>query len=184
MLLSYLSGGYVTRYGVTTVIGLSLFLGFTACRGLKADRRVGAMLLLVFGGWFVLKSMGAIRAQAAATGTAVLTVPLGQPLRDSEWMRALRESSLPILVTPTVFFTELQHDAPSDVKRRIVYGTDVELALKYDRITTGDVGLILFSSRLPLNVMPLRDFLSRNHHHFLICAEMSESDMAGSCPSG
>jgi hypothetical protein len=168
VLLSCISGAYVTRYALPVVAGLPIFLAFALCRALKASRRLGAAVMLVFVCWFLLKSVTSIRAQASENGG--LQTRLGQPFQETAWMRALARSPLPVLTTPAVFFMELQHYAPESVRSRIVYGADVQLALKYDGISTGDTGLLLFARRLPLRVSPYTEFLARNPH-FLLCAE-------------
>ncbi len=172
-LASYILGTYVYRYTLYAIAGISIFLAFGLCRALKGDRVAGIALSIALVGWFGLKGATTVHNAMAVNGG--LRTPLAAPYQNSEWMRALEGSSLPVAATPAVFFLQLAHYAPEPVRGRVVYAGDHALALKFDHADTGETNLFRYARLLPIDVVEFNDFVA-GHRHFLLAAETTYSN--------
>lgn len=172
--LSFLAGGFVGRYVLASAAGLAIFLAFGICRALKSERLAGILLATVFAGWFAYKGVTKIKMQAAANGG--FATPIAAPLQNAPWMRVLEETdtSLPVAVVPAVFFLQMQHYAPKQVRGRMVYLSSEKYALQFEGIYTGETNLIQFARLLPVHVADYDTFVTANRH-FLICAETTNA---------
>jgi len=167
-LSAYVLGAYVYRYTLYAIAGISIFLAFEMCRGLKGDRMAAVVLSIALAGWFAAKSATTVHAAMVENGG--IRTPLAEPYRNSAWMKALEGSSLPVMATPAVFFLQLQEYAPAEVRPRVLYAGDHALALKIEHSDTGETNLFSFRTMLPLRVEEFNDFVRANPH-FLLAAE-------------
>ena len=161
-------GAFSERYILPCVAGIAILLTFALCRAFRGDRLVGTVLTLFFLGWFVFKSTGELRSQRASNGG--LGIPLGQPLRNANWVSDLGRSDLPIAVAPAVFFMTVQEYVPEGIRARVHYLANQEMARLYGDIPSNDTNLIRFSQALPLPVVDFQTFVT-GQRHFLIVME-------------
>lgn len=168
--LSYLVGTYVLRYTLYSIAGISIFLAFEMCWALKGDRVAALALSVALIGWFASKSATTLHGQMAENGG--LRVALGEPYRQSPWMGAIKEGSLPVMATPAVFFLQLQQYAADAVRPRVVYAGDFDLARRFDHSANGETNLFRFRRMLPIRVEQFNDFVAA-HPHFLLAADTS-----------
>lgn len=158
-------GTYVWRYTLYSIAGISIFLAFAMCAGLKADRLAALILTVASLGWFASKSATTVSSQMAEGGG--IRTSLGRLYRSSPWIRALEGNSLPIMASPAVLFMPLQYYAPESVRRRVIYAADRDLGLKYTGSDTSELNMIRFSWMLPLRVVAFNDFVAANRHFLL-----------------
>jgi hypothetical protein len=166
--LSIVSGGFVPRYALAAVGGVTILLAFALSRCLKGQPFAATIMTLFFLAWFIMTSVNAIRAQAAQNGG--LGTPLGSPLQTSTWVRELEKSDLPIAATPALFFMKLQYYASAEMRRRVHYLSDEQMAQRFHGLATTEMNLVRFRRGLPLRVIDLSDFISQNPR-FLVCLE-------------
>jgi hypothetical protein len=94
-----------------------------------------------------------------------------RPLENQSWMKAIeKESDLPVVINPAVFFLHFQHYSLPEVRERAFYLTSLVDAMKYDGTDTGDRNLQFFHRRFPVQVAAYDEFVS-THREFLVCAE-------------
>ena len=170
MPMFFVMGSFVSRYVLYTIIGLTVALTILAYRASRADRVLGAALLLVFVGWYLLKAPSSIRSNIAQRGGNLFGE--AHPFEDTTWMPRIERSDLPILATPAVFFLQLQHYAAPEVRKRILYAYDKNESLRYTGTSTGELNLQILSRVTPVQAIPYDSFITRNNH-FLVCAEMT-----------
>lgn len=166
--LSYFSGAYVERYSLPAFAGIVLYLTMLAWRRSSGDKVIALLVASVFLAWFVLKAPATVRRQMGETN--------GYPFRTSEpfaakpWMTALAEGELPVVTCPAVFFLQIQHYAPANVRPRLRYLASRSYAKELEGMDTGDANLTQFVRMLPLQVVPYDEFL-RDHSRFLLLAD-------------
>ena len=118
------SGAYVNRYAIPAVIGFAMLVGTaTAFRRSATLRLVIAVSLT---GWFLLSQA---REFIEPTGFS-MPVSQAQVNRATEWL-ANRDRDLPVVVADAQTFAVLSHYGSGEVKSRIVYLADPDLALKH-----------------------------------------------------
>jgi hypothetical protein len=166
--LSFLTGGFVERYTLASLVGITIFLAFTACARSRGDRLLAAVMVVCFLGWFVLKTSSTVRRQIAESGG--LPRHTARPFQAKAWMRDIEVSALPVAATPLVFYEQLQYYVPGSVYPRIYYLASRKDALYYDGMDTGDNAALIFSKRIPHQVSNYDSFVASNPH-FLLCAE-------------
>lgn len=166
--VAYLIGAFVPRHILYTVVGITISLAFLAYRSSHGDRLLGTALLIVFVAWFALKAPALVRAHISESNGWLMG--RAQPFENTAWMPGIRDSSLPVAVTPAVFFLQLQHYADPAVKARIFYPLSAADALRYDATNTGDLNLKYLNRITPIQVPAYATFVSANPH-FLVCAE-------------
>lgn len=166
--LSILTGGFVERYTLASIVGITIFLAFTACTRSRGDRLLAATMVVCFMGWFLLKTSSTVRRQMIESGG--LPMHTAQPFQARTWMRDVEQSTLPVAATPAILFFQLQHYVPPSLHSRIYYLANRKDAMYYDGADSGDTNLMQFSRRLPLQVPGYDSFVASNRR-FLLCAE-------------
>jgi len=162
-------GSYEPRFFLPLVAGVVILLTLSVARVVRGNLLIGTVLFLFLGATFVIDALMTVRLQMANNGG--LRTPLGQPLQNSDWMRELESSALPIVASPSLWFPQLQYYAPDGVRSRIYYLADENLSAQYNGQTSLETNLRLYSARgmIPRVVRPA-DFLSSNPR-FLLCVE-------------
>jgi len=164
----FLAGAFNDRYVLPCVAGAAIVLAFSLCQCLKGDHFVGVVLALIFLCWFVVKNEPVVKRQIVDNG-GILTPP-GRLFRTSSWSRELERSELPIAASGALFYMQLQHYASDQVRPRIFYLADEQMANRYEGASSTDTNLIRFRRALPLQVVDFHGFISQNSH-FLVCAD-------------
>ena len=168
--LSLLVGGFVERYVLASMVGITIFLAFTVCTRSRGDRLLAALMVVCFLSWFLLKTSSTVRKQMVESGG--LPMRAARPFQAKTWMRDIEQSNLPVAATPGVFFQQLQFYVPASIHPRIYYLTSRADARRYDGTDSGDNGALLFARRVPLQVPSYESFVASNPH-FLLCAEIT-----------
>jgi len=166
--LAFLTGGFVERYTLASMVGITIFLAFTACTRSSGDRLLAAVIVVCFLGWFLLKTSSTVRRQMGESGG--LPRHAARPFQAKAWMRDIEQSNLPVAATPGVFFQQLQYYVPASVHSRIYYLASRKDAMRYEGTDTGDNGALLFARHVRLQVPSYESFVASNPH-FLLCAE-------------
>jgi Dolichyl-phosphate-mannose-protein mannosyltransferase len=170
--LSYFIGSFVPRYIIYTGVGLTISLALLAYCSSRNDRLLATSLIIVFVGWYVLKSPSVIR-QNEATGNAPLFYR-PHPFEDTAWMPLIERGELPVVISPAVFYLQFQYYALPDVKSRLVYLVSSEDSIKYTGANSDELNLQFLSRVVPLGVRAYAQFIS-HHSHFLLCADTTNS---------
>jgi Dolichyl-phosphate-mannose-protein mannosyltransferase len=164
VLAKLVTGAFVNRYAITAVIGFAVFAGFGA--GMAFGRRPAMRLIAVtcLGCWFVL-----LQARELVQPTG-LTLPVSRVSVDrlSQWVRATPHPNLPLVVADPQTFTELSHYGAPDIRQRIVYLADPDLALKHRGTNSVERGMLdLVRPWFRMHVVPFRPFIEQ-HDRFLV----------------
>jgi hypothetical protein len=158
------TGAFVNRYAVAAVIGFAVLAGFGV--GMVFGSRPAMRLITVacLVSWFVLSQA---REFVEPTGRAVpvTSASVEQP---SKWLHAAGYSDLPLVVADPHTFTVLSHYGAPDIRRRIVYVADPDLALKHLGNNSVERGMLdLVRPWFGMHVVRFDSFLTQ-HHRFLI----------------
>ena len=155
------SGAFVNRYAIPAVIGFAMLVGSaTAFRRSATLRLVIAVSLT---GWFLLSQA---REFIQPTGFSV-PVSQAQVDRSTEWL-ADRHRDLPVVVADPQTFTVLSHYGSPEVRSRIVYLADPDLALKYLGHNSVERGMLdLLRPWFGLNVVEFEPYMAA-HSRFLV----------------
>jgi Dolichyl-phosphate-mannose-protein mannosyltransferase len=164
-----LGGTFVPRYVLFTLTGLTILLAEAAYRRARGNAFFAVVAVVCLGGWFLLKYPNVGRHQMAESRG--LPFRQAQPLENKSWMQAIeKQSGLPVVINPAVFFLHFQHYSLPEVRERTFYLTSLADAMKYDGADTGDRNLQFFHRRFPVQVAAYDEFVS-THREFLVCAE-------------
>jgi len=164
-----LGGTFVPRYVLFTLTGLTILLAGAAYQRARGNGLFAVVAVVCLGGWFLLKYPSMGRHQMAESRG--LPFRQARPLENKSWMKAIeRESGLPVVINPAVFFLHFQHYSLPEVRERTFYLTSLADAMKYDGTDTGDRNLQFFHRRFPVQVAAYDEFVS-THREFLVCAE-------------
>jgi 4-amino-4-deoxy-L-arabinose transferase-like glycosyltransferase len=158
------TGAFVNRYALAAVLGLSVLAGLAT--ELAFRRRPAARVLVAacLAGWFVL-SQG--RELLMPTG---YSLPISSALvaRPAEWVAALPDRDLPLVVADPHNFTVLSHYGTPGIKSRIVYLADPERALKVLGHNSVERGMLdLIQPWFHMNVVAFEPFVAE-HSRFLV----------------
>ncbi|MEJ1928651.1 glycosyltransferase family 39 protein [Nostoc sp. NIES-2111] len=165
---AFFLGAYVPRYALPTMGGLAVLLAVLAWLRSGNNRWLGLVMSAVFLAWFAYKSQGTARRELAKNGAYPRQGR--NAFATKRWFTAARESRLPLVVTPAVFFVQLQHYSEEAVSRRMVYLTQREHARDWDGTDTGDLGLLNFAIAAPYRIEDYGKFLNQETE-FLILAD-------------
>ncbi len=157
-----LTGAFTARYGIVTLIGLSILLPLCLQRLFRNSRAaaLAALLFLVgcFGGWYAL---GLRKHDSTASLVS--------------WLRASNPSHLPIVVADSNMYLPLTYNTPKDVADDLVYILDAKDALKYTGINSAEHTLAAMRNIAPLNVPSYSSF-TEAHQSFLVLWQESRFD--------
>jgi hypothetical protein len=158
------TGAFVNRYAIAAVIGLGVFAGFGS--SMAFARRPGMRLLALacLGCWFTLSQA---RELIQPTG---LSVPVSRASveRSSRWVEAAHHPDLPVAIADPHTFTVLSHYGGPDIRRRIVYLADPDLALKHLGSNSVERGMLdLVQPWFRMHVVRFEPFIDQ-HDRFLV----------------
>jgi hypothetical protein len=155
------TGAFVNRYAIPAVIGFAVLVGSaTAFRRSAALRLVIAVSLT---GWFLLSQA---REFIEPTGFS-MPVSQAQVNRATEWL-ASRDRDLPVVVADAQTFAVLSHYGSGEVKSRIVYLADPDLALKHLGHNSVERGMLdLLRPWFHMNVVEFESYMAA-HSRFLV----------------
>ena len=166
--LSFVIGSFLPRYILYTMVGVTISLALLAYRSTRADRLMAACFIVVFFGWYVVKSASLIRHNEATNDASLFHAP--HPFEDTRWMPLIERSDLPVAVTPAVFYLQFQHYALPTVKSRLIYLTNSEDAIRYSGTDVAEQNFRFLRGIVPVQIEAYDQFVPQ-HSHFLLCAE-------------
>jgi hypothetical protein len=157
-----LTGAFTARYGIVTLIGLSILLPLGLQRLFRNSRAAALAVLLFlvvcFAGWYAL---GLRKHDSTASLVS--------------WLRASNPSHLPIVVADFNMYLPLAYRVPDDVAATLVYIPDASEALKYTGVNSAEHSLAAMRSLAPLN-LPSYSSFTESHQSFLILWQESRFD--------
>jgi hypothetical protein len=167
-----LVGGYAERYTFSSMLGLAALFAFLAFELSRGSALLGVVFLIVFFGWFGMKSVSNVKVFQSERG-ARIGKPAA-PLEHRNWVRYARASDLPLVLTNGVYFLQIHYYAPEDISRRAVYLADQDLARRYAGANTADKILLVLRT---LARQPVEDYHSfvAAHPHFLMCVNLEQT---------
>jgi Dolichyl-phosphate-mannose-protein mannosyltransferase len=158
------TGAFVNRYVSSAVLGFAVLAGLGVA---FAFRRSAAMRLVVAAtvvAWFALSQT---RELLQPTGFS-LPVSRTSITRPTEWVAAVPNRTLPLVVADPHTFLVLSHYGSPEIKSRIVYLADPSLALKHLGHNSVERGMLdLVKPWFRLHVVPFDDFAA-HHSRFLV----------------
>jgi mannosyltransferase len=158
------TGAFVNRYALPAVIGLAVLAGAgvgTAFRNQPVMRLAAAACLA---GWFVLAQA---REWLEPTGHSV---PFSQASvdRPAEWIAAAGQPRLPIVIADPHTFTVLWYYSAPEVRERLVYAADPQLAMRHLGHNSVERGMVdLVKPWFGMNVVAFERF-SQEHDRFFL----------------
>jgi hypothetical protein len=135
------TGAFVPRYALPTVLGVSVLVAWTAARLLDGRALIGAVVLVLSCGGFAMLS--------ARSFPSTLEKVLGQGYA---LVRSVAESDLPVVVADPHNFMRLSHYAPRDLSSRFVYLADSERSFRHLGHDTMDRGILDLRPWFHLNI--------------------------------
>jgi hypothetical protein len=159
-----ITGAFVPRYAIAAVVGLAVLSGFGV--GLAFGRRPAMRLIAVacLGCSFVLSQA---RELVQPTGSSV-PVSRAAVERPTHWVQAARYPELPLAVADPHTFTVLSHYGAPEIRSRIVYLADPDLALKHLGSNSVERGMLdLIQPWFHMRVVRFEPFMDQ-HDRFLV----------------
>lgn len=135
------AGAFTYRYAMPTVLGFAILGGFGAAVAFKRAPLMRLISLICLVGWFLVSNA---REVFTADGPSfpVSRISIERP---AEWLAAGGFRDLPFVVADPHTFTVLSHYGTPDLKSRLVYLADPDLALKHlghNSVERGMLGLL------------------------------------------
>lgn len=143
ILAMLVTGAWIVRYVLPSVIGFSILFAFAVYRLLEGRAIMGASLVVLLFGGFV---MGEIRNFQRVAETS------SDQAETYEFLRSDSESKLPIVASDLHAFMQLAHYAPRDIASRLVYLADPQASLHYLGQNSVDQGILDLKPWFPLKV--------------------------------
>ncbi len=141
VLAMLVTGAFVPRYALPTVLGVSVLVAYTSARLLDGRALIGAVVLVLSCGGFAMLS--------ARSFPSTPEKVLGQGYA---LVRSAAESDLPVVVADLHTFMRLSHYAPRDLSSRFVYLADSERSFRHLGHDTMDRGILDLRPWFHLNI--------------------------------
>ena len=157
------TGAFVNRYATPAVIGFAVLAGFGTAVSFSRSAAMRLVITVSLTGWFVLSQA---REFIEPTGFS-LPVSRAQVDRANEWL-ANQDPELPVVVADAQSFTVLSHYGSQEVRSRMVYLADPDLALKRLGHNSVERGMLdLLRPWFRLNVLEFEPYVAA-HARFLV----------------
>ncbi|MBU6480053.1 MAG: glycosyltransferase family 39 protein [Nitrospirae bacterium] len=150
------TGAFVPRYALPTVLGVSVLVAWTSARLLGGRALLGAMVLFLSCGGFVMlwaRSLPTTPETALSHMYAIV--------------RSVPESDLPVVVADPHNFMKLSHYAPRDLSSRFVYLADPDRSFRYLGHDTLDRGILDLRPWFHMNIQESEPY-KRTEPRFLL----------------
>ncbi|HEY8559752.1 MAG TPA: glycosyltransferase family 39 protein [Pyrinomonadaceae bacterium] len=158
VLAKTVTGAFTDRYAVSAIIGVSLLFAFAGAKLLGNRALPLAALAIFMAAWFGLLVFNETWKASTSTATPESKIALLRNLEDD----------LPIIAADPYTFIELEHYAPPELRARVAYLADPEIALrrlKHNSIERGQGDLI--KPWFKMNVMDYRSYIAGRPRFFL-----------------
>jgi hypothetical protein len=149
------TGVYVARYAIVTVIGFSILLPLILRHVLSG--RAGALPMTL---------VGLCACFAAWYGIGPRTTDPAPAL--TQWLRRANPTHVPIVVADPLTYLPLAHDAPPDIARDLIYVPDEREALAYRGVNTSEHNLAALKGAAPLHLWTVGEATSRTTPYFVL----------------
>lgn len=151
-----MTGAFAFRYALPAVLGVSVLVAWTSARLLDGRALLGAIVLLLSCGGFVMLWARSLPTTPETTLSQMYTIVRSEP-----------ESELPVVVSDPHNFMMLAHYAPHDLSSRFVYLADPERSLRHLGHNTMDRGILDLKAWFRLNIQESEGYRSE-HSRFLL----------------
>jgi hypothetical protein len=164
------SNVFMTRYGLTAVIGIGILFAYFMHRYTVDRRLAGALFTLVFAIWFGAGFLVWMMSTARGNVAAASRTP--EPIHAYEAAPEFAEPDIPFVAANGLFFLEADHYGPQPFVARLVYLSDRESALKYTGSDIFDRGFPILRKWFPIRAR-VEDYTAfvRAHRRFLVFGE-------------
>jgi Dolichyl-phosphate-mannose-protein mannosyltransferase len=157
------TGAFVNRYAIPAVIGFAVLAGFGTAVSFRRSAAMRLVVAVSLAGWFVLSQA---REFIEPTGFS-LPVSQAQVNRAKEWL-ANPDPELPVVVADAQSFTVLSYYGSQEIRSRMVYLADPDLALKHLGHNSVERGMLdLVRPWFRLNVLEFEPYIAA-HARFLL----------------
>jgi hypothetical protein len=157
---------FMTRYGLTAVIGFSILFAAFALRTAGSRTSAAGALPVLFAAWFAVGSGIWI---VDTTRSRVLAAPAPAAAHAYEVPPELIETDLPFVASNGLFFLEADHYGSETLVSRLVYLSDEAAAVHYTGSDVFDRGLPIMRQWFPIraHVEDYSQFVQQ-HPRFLV----------------
>jgi len=164
VLAKLVTGAFVNRYALPAVIGMSVLAGLATELAFRRRPEMRVLVAACLAGWFVLSQA---RELVQPTDVSVPVTP-GSIARPAQWVAALRDRDLPVVIADPHTFTVLSHYGAHSITSRIVYLADPDRSLRVLGHSSVERGMIdLIQPWFHMNVVRFEPFVAE-HARFLV----------------
>jgi len=164
VLAKLVTGAFVNRYALPSVIGMSVLAGLATELAFRRRPALRVLVAACLAGWFVLSQA---RELVQPTVVSVPVTP-ASVARPAQWVAALRDQDLPVVVADPHTFIVLSHYGAPGITSRLVYLADPDRALKVLGHNSIERGMLdLLQPWFHLNVVRFGPFVAE-HTRFLV----------------
>lgn len=158
------TGAFVNRYALAAVIGLSALAGLSTELAFRRRPAARGLVAACLAAWFVVSQARELR-RSNGVSLPVSSPTIAQP---AEWVAAVPDRDLPLVVADPHNFTVLSHYGAPAITSRIVYLADPDRALKVLGHNSVERGMVdLLQPWFHMNVVPFEPFVA-THSRFLV----------------
>ena len=158
ILAKTITNAFVDRYALPAVIGISAIFAWTLFRWMDRRPRLGLAVAAIILATFVAKGLWLQRSLAVSVNEQAATY---------QFLRSNDEARIPVVIQDPHLFFALSHYAVDKGGSRLIYLSNVALALKYTGTDTVERGLLELRKWAPLDIEDYRRFCA-SHSEFLI----------------
>jgi hypothetical protein len=145
---SLVTGAYTPRYALPTVIGVAVFATLGLYGSFSGRQRPGLAAAILLAGWCEWQSLRDVSDAVTRNESQQAT---------AAWMAALGADTLALVAWQPGTFLELAHYGPPDLKRRLVYVADADLARRYLGTDTSGRSLLALRPWFPPAILSYKE---------------------------
>jgi hypothetical protein len=158
------TGAFTNRYALPAIVGFAVLGGFTAAVAFSGRARMGLVALMCLVGWYGLSQAREWRDPTNLS----MPIRIADLEASIDLLRSDPERRLPLVIADPHNFTILSHYAPPDIRSRLVYLADPELAMKRLGHNSVERGMLdLVKPWFRMNVADYNTFVAE-HPRFLV----------------
>ena len=151
------TGVYTPRYAVFTIIGLCGLFAVAVFRSLEGAVKPGLVVLLLFGGWFLVQGEARSREWSEKFGNFAFTCG---------YLRDHSNDQVPLVLADSHHYLQMTH-YDRVLARRTVYITSLDLPLRYQLQNTTERSLQALAELTPLQLVEFETFLAEPRRFLL-----------------
>jgi dolichyl-phosphate-mannose-protein mannosyltransferase len=157
-LAKLVTGAFVVRYVLPSVLGFSILLAVAAYRLSDGRAIMSALFVLSLSMTFIALQVRDFRYVSHARERQAKT---------QEFLRLNSQDNLPIVVSDLHTFMELAYHAPRDLASRVFYLADPQASLRYLGHTSVDQGILDLQPWFHVNIERYKPYVA-SHQRFLV----------------